>query len=112
MEMVSPYRRISETILLKNEKTNRAGQIFARLKCEMAKALQCFRLQDIYKANERARAEGRNDFIDSVSLVQFYGHELFTVEGSTENIKIITPSDFYIFRSVMDARENLQIIGL
>lgn len=101
-----------ETIFLKNEKTNRVGQIFDRSKCEMAKAPQCFRLQDIYDAHEKARSEGRNDFIDSASLMQFYGHELFTVEGPAENIKITTPSDFYIFRAVMDARENLQILGL
>ena len=44
-------------------------------------------------------------------MMQYYGHKLYTVEGPAENIKITTPSDFYIFRAIMDARENLQILG-
>lgn len=101
-----------ETIFLKNEKNNRVGQIFDRFCCEMAKAPQCFKLQEIFDAHEKARREGLNHFIDSASLMQYYGHELFTVEGPAENIKITTPSDFYIFRAIMDAKENLQILGL
>nr|WP_317423138.1 2-C-methyl-D-erythritol 4-phosphate cytidylyltransferase [uncultured Acidaminococcus sp.] len=101
-----------ETIFLKNEENNKVGQIFDRSRCEMAKAPQCFRLQEIYDAHERARREGMNQFIDSASMMQYYGHELFSVEGPAENIKITTPSDFYIFRAIMDAKENLQILGL
>ena len=101
-----------ETIFLKEEESNQVGQIFNRSKCEMAKAPQYFKLQDIYEAHEHARAEGRNDFIDSASLMQHYGHPLFTVKGPAENIKITTPSDFYVFRAIMDAKENLQILGL
>ena len=70
------------------------------------------RTPDAHKAHQKAQAEGLNDFIDSASLMQYYGHELFTVEGPAENIKITTPSDFYVFRAIMDARENLQILGL
>ena len=50
--------------------------------------------------------------IDSASLMQHYGMKLCTVEGPAENIKITTPSDFYVFRAIMDAKENLQILGL
>ena len=101
-----------ETIFLKNKDTNCVGQIFERSKCEMAKAPQCFKLQDIYEAHEKARQEELFDFIDSASLMQHYGYSLYTVEGPAENIKITTPSDFYIFRAIMDAKENLQILGL
>ena len=101
-----------ETIFLKNEENNRVGQIFDRSRCEMAKAPQCFKLQEILDTHERARREGLNHFIDSASLMQYYGYELFTVEGPAENIKITTPSDFYVFRAIMDAKENLQILGL
>lgn len=55
---------------------------------------------------------GKTYFIDSASLMQYYGYKLNAVEGPMENIKITTPSDFYIFRAIMDARENLQILGL
>lgn len=101
-----------ETIFLRNEDSNCVGQIFNRSHCEMAKAPQCFRLKEIYEAHEEARRNKLSDFIDSASLMQYYGYNLYTVEGPTENIKITTPSDFYIFRAIMDAKENLQILGL
>lgn len=101
-----------ETIFLKQEGTSEVGWIFNRAQCEMAKAPQCFRLGDIMRAHEKAHEDGALDFIDSASLMQHYGAKLFTVPGPTENIKITTPSDFYIFRALLDARENSQILGL
>ena len=53
-----------------------------------------------------------DDFIDSASLMQYYGYQLYSVEGPFENIKITTPIDFYIFRAIVDAKENSQIFGL
>lgn len=101
-----------ETIFLRNADMGEVGQIFNRSSCLMAKAPQCFRLSDIYKAHQRAIQEGKTNFIDSASLMQHYGFKLWTVQCSPENIKITTPVDFYIFRAIMDAEENLQIIGL
>lgn len=101
-----------ETIFLKDTDTAHVGQILERSRCEMAKAPQCFSLGDIYKAHRKAFEEGKRDFIDSASLMQHYGAKLYTVEGPSENIKITTPSDFYIFRAIMDAKEDLQILGL
>lgn len=100
-----------ETIVLK-KKDGHVGNIFDRSSCEMAKAPQCFYLGDIYKNHLQARQEGKLDFIDSASLMQHYGCELATVVGPVENIKITTPADFYIFRAIIDARENMQIMGL
>lgn len=101
-----------ETVFLKNEKSDCVGKIFERSRCLMAKAPQCFVLKDIYEAHKKARKDGLLDFIDSATLMQHYGFELFMVEGPAENIKITTPSDFYIFRAIMDAKENSQIFGL
>ena len=100
-----------ETILLKTEDGD-IGNILKRSECEMAKAPQCFYLNDIYSCHLKAKAAGKDDFIDSASLMQYYGYKLSAVEGPLENIKITTPADFYIFRAIMDARENLQILGL
>lgn len=99
-----------ETIALRSD-TGEVGEIIERSRCQMAKAPQCFYLKDILEAHQKAQAENRNDFIDSASLMRHYGHSLFTVEGPTENIKITTPSDFYLFRALLDARENSQIFG-
>lgn len=99
-----------ETIFVK--KDNKVGKIFKRSKCLMGKAPQCFYEKDIYNAHLKANEEHLMDFIDSADLMQHYGFELYTVEGPAENIKITTPSDFYTFRAIMDARENYQILGL
>ena len=100
-----------ETIALRTE-TNQVDTIIDRSHCQMARAPQCFYLGELLDAHEKANTEGRSDFIDSASLMQHYGHSLYTVEGPAENIKITTPSDFYIFRAMVDARENSQIFGL
>jgi 2-C-methyl-D-erythritol 4-phosphate cytidylyltransferase len=99
-----------ETITIKNE-TGEIGQIIERSKVEMARAPQSFYLKDILDAHFKAEEE-KIEFIDSASLMQHYGHKLYTVEGSPENIKITTPNDFYTFRALVDARENTQILGI
>lgn len=87
-------------------------EIIDRSACQLAKAPQCFNLGDIYRTHLISQKEDRDDFIDSASLMKHYGFDLFTVEGTPENIKITTPGDFYIFRAIVDARENSQIWGL
>lgn len=99
-----------ETITIKNE-SGEIGQIIDRSRVEMARAPQSFQLKDILEAHRKAAEEGKS-FIDSASMMQYYGHALFTVEGSPENIKITTPNDFYTFRALVDARENSQIFGV
>lgn len=100
-----------ETITVRSE-TNKLGEIIERNKCELAKAPQSFFLKDIYEAHLKARCENYTDSIDSATLMRHYGHELYSVQSSPENIKITTPSDFYIFRAILDARENSQIFGI
>ena len=100
-----------ETIVVKNN-DGALGDILDRSQCQVAKAPQSFYLSDIYNAHLKAREEKRFDFIDSASLMKYYNYRLYTVEGPSENIKITTPADFYIFRAILDARENSQIMGL
>ena len=100
-----------ETVIL-NNKNGRVGQIVDRSLCELAKAPQCFYLRDIYQAHLNANEQGKKSFVDSASLMQYYGKSLKTVMGPSENIKITTPSDFYIFRAIIDAKENMQIMGV
>lgn len=44
-----------ETIFLKAKQNNQVGEIFDRSRCEMAKAPQCFKLQEIYEAHKKRR---------------------------------------------------------
>ena len=100
-----------ETVVLRGD-DGCVGDIFERSNCELAKAPQSFYLKDIYGAHIKALDDQKYNFIDSASLMKYYGHKLHTVVGPTENIKITTPSDFYVFRAIIDAKENMQIMGL
>lgn len=98
-----------ETVSMTDE-NGRIIDIVERSKCFMARAPQGFYVKDLIAAHHKAQKD-ELQFIDSASMMRHYGHELYTVEGSVENIKITTPSDFYIFRAIVDARENSQIFG-
>lgn len=77
----------------------------------IARAPQSFRLGDILSSHQRAVLEGRNDFVDSCSMMSYYGYKLHTIEGPIENIKITTPTDYFIFKAMVDVHENQQIFG-
>lgn len=82
-------------------------------KCAViAKAPQSFLLGDIYSAHIESRKNGLNDFIDSASMMRYYGSKLHMVECAWDNIKITTPSDFYIFKAIVEVKENSQIFGI
>lgn len=78
----------------------------------VAKAPQAFRLGSLLAAHDTARAEGRHDYIDSASLMKGAGHPLHPVAGPVANIKVTTPTDYYILRAVLDAQEAQQVFGL
>lgn len=100
-----------ETIAVKGI-DNKVGQIIDRNKCQMAKAPQSFRLGKLLDAHQRAIESGMNDCIDTAYLMQLQGNDVYTVEGSAENIKITTPTDYYTFRALMDIRDNSQLFGV
>lgn len=82
-----------------------------RQQMRIAKAPQCFYFEDIMKVHQKAQEEGFKS-VDSAHLMNHYGYELHTVESTPYNIKIATPSDYYVFRALYEARENSQIFGL
>ena len=77
-----------------------------------AKAPQCFYLEDILSAHNKALEQGKTNFIDSCTMMQFYGYSLHMTDGPYENIKITTPDDFYTMRAIIEAKENAQIYGV
>ena len=77
----------------------------------IARAPQSFFLKDILSAHRQAREEGRHDFIDSCSMMHHYGHQLGRVIGPMENIKITTPTDYFVFKAMVEVHENQQIFG-
>lgn len=97
-----------ETIL-QSKNGIKINEVYKRDQCYVARAPQSFYFKDIYELHMRARNENREDFIDSASMFKFYGKELYAVEGPRENIKITTPMDYYLFRAIIEAKENSQI---
>ena len=87
------------------------NNVIERSTCQTAVAPQSFVLSEIFSLHMRAQAEKLFDMTDSATLARYYGLSLHTVMGGSENIKITTPSDFYIFRAIYEARENAQIFG-
>lgn len=78
----------------------------------LAKAPQSFYLDDILLAHEKALANKEINHIDSCSLMYKYDYNLHSLIGPSYNIKITTPEDFFLMRSLMEAKENAQLYGL
>lgn len=87
-------------------------KVLKRPECVVAKAPQSFWLKDILACHHKAQEEGFHDAIDSAALMMRYGHTLHYVICDNANIKITTPHDYYIFKGLLEAEENMQIIGL
>lgn len=100
----------TETLIVVQE--DNSLEIPSRQNSFLARAPQSFILQDIWEVHQKAKSEGRNDFVDSCTMMSHYGKKLTTIIGPMENIKITTPTDFYIFRAIEEVRENSQIFGI
>lgn len=74
------------------------------------KAPQTFRFKLIYDLYRKALDEGFPS-IESAHLCRHYGVKLHMVMGSHNNIKITTPTDYYIFKAIYEAIENSQVVG-
>ena len=100
-----------ETILVVNE-SSIIDHVPNRENSRIAKAPQSFWLDDILGIHHQALQDGFINFIDSCTMMHYYGKRLFLVDGPNENIKITTPEDFYIMRAILEAKENAQIYGI
>lgn len=99
----------TETFVVKQE--DGSLQIPTRANSLIARAPQSFYLKDILQAHRQAVSEGINNFIDSCTMMSHYGHKLSTIIGPMENIKITTPTDYFVFKAMVEVHENQQIFG-
>ena len=99
-----------ETVIIDNHDDTLS--IPKRSDCMMARAPQGFYLKDIIGAHRKSQEEGKTDFIDSCSLMSHYGYKLGLVQGPMENIKITTPTDYFVLRAMVEVHENQQIFGI
>lgn len=101
---------VQETVLMASE-DGRITSVPPRKDCKLARAPQSFWLKEILQMHRKSIESGIDSFIDSCSMMKYYGKELHLIEGPRDNIKITTPEDFYIMRAILDAREDSQIHG-
>lgn len=97
---------VKETLLVVVPESGQITQVPDRSRSRIAKAPQSFFLKDIMDCHEKANSAMKHDFIDSCTMMHYYGKKLNLVDGPDENIKITTPEDYYIARAYIEAREN------
>lgn len=100
----------TETFVVKQE--DGMLSIPNRANCMLARAPQSFYLKDILKVHRQNLAGDNISYIDSCSMMSAYGYKLGIVEGPVENIKITTPTDYFVFRAMAEVHENQQIFGI
>ena len=83
--------------------------VIERDKSRIARAPQSFYLKDVLEVQKKALSEGNNNMVDTCTLMRYYHKKLHIITDNSENIKITTPEDFYMFRAIYDAKENEQL---
>lgn len=84
-------------------------EVVDRAKCYAGRAPQSFYFKDIFECHLKSNELNKHDFIDSATMMQYFGYKMHVVLGPSDNIKITTPMDFYMFKAILDAKENEQI---
>lgn len=77
----------------------------------VAKAPQCFYLNDLYNAHMKERNKNKDyvGIVDSCSLMKKYGFEPHIVVGESDNIKVTTKNDYYTLIGNLNARDYNRI---
>lgn len=101
-----------ETILLSHDGEG-VDQVPYRKDTFAAQAPQTFVLKDIIAAHDRIRAteNGYENMVDNCTICHTLGIPVHMVEGNRGNIKVTTPEDVYMFRALLQYRENEQTFG-
>lgn len=92
---------VPETIV-EIDKKGEIVQIPDRSKWFLSKAPQGFYLDEILKAHHKAMMENRFDCTNSAELMKRYGHSLYSIQDSPENIKVTTPIDIAVMETVIN----------
>ena len=102
-----------ETILLSKNGEN-VDSVPYRKETFSAQAPQSFYLKDIIAAHDAVRnsSTGYENMVDACTIIRSQGIEAHMVPGNRGNIKVTTPEDVYMFRALLQYKENEQAFGL
>ena len=101
---------VTESVVRLNS-DNQIIDVPPREKMYSAKAPQSFKYGQIWDIYQQAKKEGLR-FLDSAHVCSIYGVAMHTVKSTPNNMKITSPTDYYIFRALFEAMENEQILGI
>ena len=78
-----------------------------------AQAPQSFRLDDVLSAHEEIlkTPTGYENMVDQCTIYTTLGRKVHMIEGNRGNIKVTTPEDVYMFRALLQYKENEQAFG-
>ncbi len=93
-----------ETIIRTDENGN-IIETLDRQSCQLARAPQCFYLDDILSLHNRSIEENCHNFIDSATMMTYYGKKLYSIIGPSDNIKVTTATDFYICETMLTKKK-------
>lgn len=101
-----------ETVVLSQDGSD-VLQVPLRKQTFTAQAPQSFYLKDILAAHDQIRVmPGRYDnMVDACTIMTTLGKSVHLVYGNRGNIKVTTPEDVYIFRGLLQYKENEQAFG-
>lgn len=83
-----------------------------RSKLYIAKSPQTFFYGEALYAHEAAQEMPPSLTIDTCSIMSALGKKLYFVPCLSNNIKITTPEDYYIFKAIHDLHESNMVLGL
>lgn len=86
---------------------NIVTNIIDRKMCWIARAPQCFYLDEILNAHFKAQENNDNEVIDSCTMIKKYSSKsLHLVQTIPNNIKVTTPIDYILVKSLLSERTN------
>lgn len=102
-----------ETVMI-SENGETVNKVPFRKETFTAQAPQSFRLKDIIEVHDRIRATetGYENMVDACTMINSLGIDAHMVMGNRGNIKVTTPEDVYMFRALLQYKENEQAFGL
>ena len=102
-----------ETILL-SKSGEKVDSVPYRKDTFAAQAPQSFRLKDIIAAHDEVRAinPSYENMVDACTIMTTLGEEVHMISGNRGNIKVTTPEDVYMFRALLNYKENEQTFGI
>ena len=106
---------VTESVVVTDSEDNQMGDFKKRADTYTLTSPQSFRISAVIKAYEQNARHEEDSSIPLLDAAMVYANEGGTVHMVKEqnmNLKVTTPEDFYILRSMLELEENKFIFGL